>query len=242
MATQNPLQYTALRTIIQGYRDCGLIQDSALPNSDQLAVGLQLLTDMVNLWVTQGLKLWLTSDVTVPLTSGKSLYVLGPAGDVVMPRPLQIVEGYYMDANGVRRPLIPLSWDDWVRLSQVNQTGMVNSYFEDKQQTYTNLNLWLVPNATAATGTVHVIVRNSVTAPLSLTDSMNFPVEWYFALRWGLAAELSVGMPERIVTRCEANAGKYRQALDSWDVENAPTQFVPDARFQYQRAGSDFDA
>lgn len=242
MATQNPLQYTTQRAITQAYRDCGLIQDTAIPNSDQFATGLQLVTDMANLWVTQGLKLWLTSDVTVPLTSGKSLYVMGPAGDVVMARPLQIIEGYYMDSNGVRRPLIPLAWDDWVRLSQVNQTGAINSYFEDKQQTYTNLNLWLVPDAMAATGTVHVIVRNSVTPPFSLTDGMNFPVEWYFALRWGLAAELSTGQPERVVMRCETNAGKYRQALDGWDVENAPTQFVPDARFQYQRTGSDFDA
>lgn len=231
--TTPTLQYTAYRVITQAYRDCGLVQDVALPSGDQIGRAMMALNDMINLWVTQGLKLWITEDVPVPLVAGQAAYVLGPTGDVVMPRPLQVVECYYADSFGVRRPLIPLAWDDWVRLSQVNQQGQVNSYFEDKQQTYTRVTFWLTPDAVAATGQAHLILREAVNGPIALTDNIGFPVEWYIALRWGLAAELATGQPERIVARCETKAAQYRQALEAWDVENAPTQFVPDSRLGY---------
>ena len=226
-------QYTAGRIISDAYFDAQLIQEGSSPNGEQMARGFMRLNDMINLWVTQGLKLWITSDVTVPLVANQNKYVLGPGGDVNMVKPLQIVEAYYSDQAGVRRPLIPLAWDDWVRLSQINQTGQINSYFVDKQQLFFNVWMWLMPDAVAATGTVHLITRNMVTGPVNLTDNVGFPVEWYMALHWGLASEICTGQPERIIQRCERMAAQYRQALDDWDVEDAPTQMVPDPRMGY---------
>lgn len=231
-------QYTAGRIITFAYRDCLLVQEGSVPNSEQLARGWMLLQDMVNFWITQGLKLWITADIGITLVQGQNTYTMGPAGTVVMAKPLQVVEGYYADSNGIRRPLIPLAWDDWVRLSQVNQQGQINSYFVDKQQTQFIVKTWLVPDAVAATGTLHLVTRQQMVNPVALTDSMGFPIEWGLALRWGLADELATGQPERIVQRCQAKAAMYRQALDDWDVEDAPTQFVPDARMGFY--GMDF--
>jgi len=229
-------QYTAGRIITYAYRDCGLVQEGSVPNSEQIARAWILLQDLVNLWVTQGLKLFLTTDVIVPLTANQNTYTLGPGGTVNMVRPLQIIEGWFEDQYGTRRPLIPLSWDDWTRLSQVNQdVGDINSYFEDKQTTQTIVKMWLTPSFQAALGKVHFVTRNgyATVGYVSLTDTMGFPIEWYIALRWGLADELSTGQPARIVQRCQEKAATYRQALENWDVENAPTQFVPDPRMGY---------
>lgn len=226
-------QYTLGRLITFAYRDNGLVQEGSNPNSEQLARGWMLAQDMINFWITQGLKLWITADVPVSLTQGKNKYVMGPGGDVNMVKPLQIVEGWFQDQNQARRPLIPLSWDDWTRLSQVNQQGDVNSYFIDKQQLFFNAFMWLTPSANAALGQVHFVTRQQMTNPVNLTDSMGFPIEWALALRWGIADELSTGQPQRIVERCQAKAAMYRQALDDWDVEDAPTQFVPDPRLGY---------
>lgn len=233
-------QYTAGRIVTYAYRDCGLVQEGSVPNSEQMARGWMLLQDMVNFWVTQGLKLFLTTDVSLPMVQGKNKYVVGPGGDLNMVRPLQIVEAYWQDQFTVRRPLIPLSWDDWSRLSQVSQQGEVNSYFVDKQTTVFNIFAWLTPDANAALGTMHLITRNGYQTIgfVNLTDSVGFPVEWYLALRWGLADELATGQPQRIMERCQAKAAMYRQALDDWDVEDAPTQFVPDPRMGYN--GQDF--
>lgn len=226
-------QYTAGRAITFAYRDCGLVQEGSIPNSEQMARGWMLAQDMINLWVTQGIKLWLTSDLPIPLVQGVNLYTLGPGGTINMVRPLQVVEAYFRDQNGVQRPLVVLSWDDWIRLSQVNNQGCVNSYFVDKQQSLFRVFVWETPDAVNALGQVHLIIRNQVTGPVALTDSMGFPPEWYIALRWGIADELSTGQPERIVARCQSKAATYRQALDDFDVEDAPTFFVPDARMGY---------
>lgn len=226
-------QYTLGRLITFAYRDNGLIQEGAVPNGDQMTRGWMLAQDMINFWITQGLKLWVTVDIPIPLVQGQNLYTMGPGGTVNMVKPLQIVEGYYQDQYSVRRPLIPLAWDDWTRLSQVNQQGQVNSYFVDKQQTLFNVWMWLTPDAVSAQGTVHLITRQQMTNPVALTDNMGFPIEWALALRWGIADETATGQPQRIVDRCQQKAAMYRQALDDWDVEDAPTQFVPDARLGY---------
>ena len=215
------------------YKDAGLIQDGDEPSGEQYADGLMRLNDIANLWQTQGLKLWLNEDLAVPLVAGQGNYTLGPGGSVSMVKPLRVIESYYLDSSGIRRPLVPLSWDDYFRLSQVNQTGQINSYFVNKQQLTLNLFFWNIPDALAATGTVHLLVQNQITQMVSLTDTTAFPIEWSMGLRWGLADELATGQPQAIMDRCERKATAYRQALEDWDVEDAPTSFTPDQRAMY---------
>ena len=229
-----PVTYqTAQRIMRMAYKDAGLIQDGDEPNGEQYADGLLRLTDMVNLWQTQGLKLFLITDQSIPMVAGQATYTLGPSGNVAMVKPLRVLQAYNLDTNGIRRPLVPLSWEEYTRLSQPTQTGQVNSYFVDKQVTQLAMSLGLVPDANAATGTFHPIIENQVTGPVSLTDNMAFPVEWSIALRWGLADELATGQPQAIMDRCERKATQYRTMLEDWDVEDASTSFTPDQRTAY---------
>ena len=225
-----PNDNTPLAIISDAYFDAGLLQQGQIPNSEQFVVGMRKLQDYVNLLQTQGLKLWLLEDISIPLVAGQSTYTLSPTGDVAMPKPMRIIDAYYRDANGIRRPLIPMSWNDYTRLSQVTQKGQINSYFVNKQQTSLPVFFWLVPDATAATGTAHVVTQKQVTNFISLTETMNFPTEWRIALRWGLADELSTGQPQAIMDRCQQRAQAYRTMLEDWDVEDTPTRFTPDAQ------------
>ena len=215
------------------YKDAGLIQDGDEPSGEQYADGLMRLNDIANLWQTQGLKLWLNQDLGVPLIAGQGNYTIGPGGSVDMAKPLRVIEAYYLDNTGIPRPLVVLSWDDYFRLSQVNQIGQINSYFVNKQQLSLNLFFWNIPDANAALGTVHLLVQNQITQMVSLTDTTAFPLEWSMGLRWGLADELATGQPQAIMDRCEKRATAYRQALEDWDVEDAPTSFTPDQRALY---------
>jgi hypothetical protein len=225
-----PNDNTSLAIISDAYFDAGLLQQGQIPNSEQFVVGMRKLQDYVNLLQTQGLKLWLLEDISIPLVAGQSTYTLSPTGDVAMPKPMRIIDAYYRDANGIRRPLTPLSWNDYTRLSQITQTGQINSYFVNKQQTSLPVFFWLVPDATAATGTAHVVTQKQVTNFITLTETMNFPTEWRIALRWGLADELSTGQPQAIMDRCQQRAQAYRTMLEDWDVEDTPTRFTPDAQ------------
>lgn len=148
-----PNNNTPISIIADAYFDAGLLQEGQSPSGEQIVMGMRKLTDVINLYQTQGLKLWLLEDLSVTLVSGTGTYTFGPAGSTVMPKPLRVIEAYYMDANSVRRPLIPMAWNDYVRLSQVTQVGQLNSYFVDKQQSQLSVFFWLIPDAVAATGT-----------------------------------------------------------------------------------------
>lgn len=228
-----PANNTPISIINDAYFDAGLTQEGQVPNSEQVVMGMRKLADIINLFQTQGLKLWLMEDLPVTLTAGTGTYTFGPAGSMVMAKPLRVIDAYYEDVNNIRRPLVPLAWADYIRLSKISQSGQVNSYFVDKQQSQLSVFFWLIPNAVAATGTAHLVLQNQVTNFISLTETMNFPVEWRIALRWALADELATGQPQAIMDRCQQRAISYRTMLEDWDVEDAPTRFTPDARSQY---------
>ena len=225
-----PADNTPLSIIQDAYFDAGYLQEGQSCNGEQIVSGMRRLTDLINLWQTQGLKLWLNVDTPITLVAGTGTYTLGPAGTVAMVKPLRVVECWYADVNGIRRPLIPLSWNDYTRLSQITQTGALNSYFVDKQQANLSVFFWLIPDATAATGTAHLLTQVQVTNFISVTETMNFPIEWRIALRWGLADELATGQPQAIMDRCQGRALAYRTMLEDWDVEDASTRFTADTR------------
>jgi hypothetical protein len=215
-------------------QNAGKLQEGDEPSSEQLANNLNRLSDMIALWQTQGIKLWCNKDVSVTLSANQTKYAQGDLGLV---RYLRVLQGYYQDANGIKRPLQSLSWDEYTRLSTNVQTGQVNSYFVDKQATQLSVSMWLTPDAQAATGTVHLIVQRQITSTTGLLTSLDFAVEWFIALQWGLAAEICTGMPDAIVQRCETKALTYRLQLENWDVEDASTQFTPDQRSAYATGG-----
>lgn len=218
--------------------DAGLLQDGERPNSEQLAVNMRRLNDTINLWQTQGLKLFLQEEVTVPLVVGQTQYVLGPSGPaVVMARPPRVLQGFIINSSSIRRPLVNISREEWERLSQVvGNNGQINSFMVDKQATQTNLNLWPAPDSVEATNTATFLMQIQAPNPLALTDAIGFPQEWRIALRWGLADDICTGQPMTIMQRCAEKAKAYRDALEDWDVEDAPTFFNVDSRF-YQSGG-----
>lgn len=231
-----PNRNTPAAIIADAYFDAGKLQAGDTPTSEQIAMASSRLIDIINFEQTQGIKLWLNVDTEVTLAEDQGTYVFGPlaAGATVdMTKPLRVIEAYYKDEDDIRRPLVPLSWDDYIRLSQVNQTGQINSYFVNKKQSVLSVFFWLIPDETAATGTAHLLFQVQVTNFTSLTETMNFPIEWRMFLRWALAEELSTGQPSTIMDRCSNMAQRYRDALEGWDVEDVGTQFTPDQRGQY---------
>ena len=100
--------------IADAMEDAGLLQGGDEPSSEDLAKYSRRLLKLINLWQTQGLKLWLNVDTSVTLVSGTAAYTIGPSGSVDMTRPLRALEAYYQDSNNVRRPIFPISWAEYL--------------------------------------------------------------------------------------------------------------------------------
>lgn len=222
---------SAYGIIKAGMQDAGKLAKGQSPDGDDKEDGMNRLQMMVNLWQTQGLRLWLQEDLSITLAAGVNPYIIGPGGQQYTTKAMRVLDScYYLDPYNNRRPLIPLSRDDWMRLSVVTQTGQINSYFVDKQQTQLIVWFWLLPDATAALGTAHLLVQLQIGQLVNLTDTMNFPLEWAIALHWGLSAELCTGQPQAVIDRCERLAATYFDALNNWDIEDPSTIMQPDQR------------
>lgn len=222
---------TATAIVTAGYRDAQKLGRGASLPADQLQEGLDRLNDMKNLWQTQGLKLFLEDEVTIPMQVMKQTYSMMPGGDLSIVRPLQVKSASFTDSGGSTRPLTPIGRDDWSSLTNRTQSGQVTQFFAEKLYDRLNLNLWYAPDATAATGTLMAVIRISTTDLVVGSDTLLFPPEWAIALRWGIADEVSYGMPPELQQRCQTRAQAYRQALEDFDVEDVETTFQPDGRY-----------
>lgn len=214
---------TVIQTITDAMVDAGLLMEGATPSSDQQTKNLRRLNDLIELWQTQGLKLWLERDTSITLVAGTSNYTVTNGGARVM----RITQGYWLSSAGNRTPVNLISREEYTRLSNTTNTGAVTSIFVEKLVTSTKVWTWLVPDATAAAGTLHVIGQITVPNFTLTTDDLtiSFPKEWAIALRWGLADEICTGQPESIMQRCAAKASMFRDALENWDVEDASVRF-----------------
>lgn len=226
-----PVEFnTPARIIRFAMEDAGLLEEGQDPSSEQLAKYMMRLNDIINLEQTQGLKLWLMYDLNVPLVEDQGDYTLMPNGDINIVKPLRVVQAYYKDSNGIRRPLTVLSANEWLMLSQVSNSGQINSYYVEKLYDRLKVHFWLLPDSAATTGTCHLYITQQVTNLVSLNDTMMFPQEWFIFLRWALADDISTGQPQSIMKRCQQKAEQYRDMLENWDVEDAGTTFQPDTR------------
>ena len=218
--------------------DAGYLEEGANPNSEQLATNMRRLSDIINYYQTKGLKLYFLQEVSVNLVAGQGAYVLGPTGDVVMRMPKRILQAFVLNPQGIQRPLVPLSWQEWMTLSQVTgNNSTISSYFVDKQPTYLRVHFWNTPDATEALNTVVLLTQVGAPEVFTLTQDVGFPQEWRMALRWALADDISTGQPEAIMQRCKINANTYFEALENWDVEDVSTQWTVDPRNDYRTGG-----
>src|SRR5438105_946581 len=177
---------TSLDIVQKAYEDAGYVQEGSAVSDEQIIRGLARLTDLIALYQTQGLKLFLETDMAVPLIADQISYDLMPGGAVDTVRPLRVKQGYYSDSNGNHRPIIALSRDEYSRLGQINIPGQINSFFAEKMADRLRIHMWNPPDATAALGTVHLIVHQQARGVASVEGKTGFPTEWVIALRWGL--------------------------------------------------------
>lgn len=229
---------TAYGIIDDALHDAGWLQLGQRPNSEQLAVNLRRLNDIINFEQTQGVKLFLQEEINVPLVANQGTYSIGPGGDVDMTKPERILTGYItVVGSNTRRQLTIMSRRDYDLLSQVTgNSGAINQFFVDKQATALKLSVWPPPDATDAANTATFLMQIQAANPVFLTDTSSFPQEWRMFLRWALADEVCTGQPESIMQRCQTRAQAYRIVLEDWDVEDAPTLFAVDTtRMGYGR-------
>lgn len=217
---------TVANIITDAMVDAGLLLEGATPSSDQYSKYIRRLNDLIHLWQTQGLKLWLERDIPITLTAGTTNYVVTSGGLKTM----RVKQAYWAGADGVKQQDVNvISREEYSSLSKFPSGGAVTAVFPEKLLTSLKVWPWQIPDASAALGVLHLIAQVQVTSFAASTDDLtiSFPQEWSIALRWGLADEICTGQPQEIMQRCAQKAAAFRGALEDWDTEDASTRFEP---------------
>ena len=240
MATSGTTTFSVTRNNIieSSLRLLGVLEETATPSANAIENASMVLNMMLKDWMTDGIKLWTVTELTIPLVANKTEYSIGPSSsyDVNTNKPLRIIQAFLRNVSvnpHVDMPMTLISEQEYNILGSKFSTGTVNSVYYKPLVEYGKLKVFLTPSSsTATTYELHINVQRPIQDITTANQTFDFPSEWYQCLRWGLAAELAAdyGLPlektAAIITRSE----QYKQRLMAWDIENNSTFFQPDVR------------
>jgi len=184
MATARDQIHGALRLI-------GVIAEGETPSAETDQDGLTALNQMIDSWNTERLSIFSTQDQVFTWPAGQITRTIGPTGNFVGNRPVQVDDAtYFRDAStnvsyGIK--LINQQQYDGIAVKTVTSTYpqvmFVNMAFPDVELT-------VYPQPTRALE-FHFISVEELTQPVNLSTVLAFPPGYLRAFRYNLACELA---------------------------------------------------
>jgi len=208
------------------------MRTNALVTLNQLVLHLQAL----------GMSVWTVKNGSLTLNSTKNSYTLGPGGDLTIQRPQAILQAWLHNTSDNSDP-IPLMVQDretYNRYTQKTQQSRPVAVFYDRAYSLPDSNsganakgtLYVYPqpdSTTASTYTLSFVYSRPIQDFSAISDSLDFPQEWYLALTWKLADLLcpDFGVPVMYWDRIGSRAESFLKDQVGWDSETDSMQIVP---------------
>ena len=236
-------------------RKLGVLELGDTPDPATVANASLALNLFIKQCATEGLKIWKTSELVIPLTANQTTYVLGGATSAIMydsfnltipitDKPLKVIQAWYRNTTttpSIDTPLQLLSKQEYNILGSKQSTGVSNSVFYDVKQNNGILYVYLTPDAyTAANLELHLVAQLPMNDLNRGQDVPDFPNEWMNTLIWNLADQLAIeySVPANHRAEIAARALTYRNQLTDWDVEPTSTFFQIDNRMATSNANN----
>jgi len=190
---------------------------------------------LIKAWQTLGLQLWTRKSISINLVASKNSYSLGPSGDIVMDRPLNILKVMRKDSSGNEVEVFKLSQDEYKEQTPKTTESVPVNYYYDPQLTNGVLHIWPQPDTTtAAEYTLEILYQKPFDDVDNATDDFEFPQEWYRALKYALAIELApeygLSIDERKQLYLEARP--ILKAVEDFDVEEGTSIYFQPVSFR----------
>jgi hypothetical protein len=182
-----------------------------------------------------GLQTWLRSQQSITLTNAKASYTLGPTGDVVIDRPIQVLEAFTrLTSTTTDIPLVKTAQSEFYALADKTSTGVPTQYTYFNTLTNTSISLYPVPDATVATNyTVEIIYAKPFDDIDDINNTLEVPPGMLEAIMYQLATRLApmfkVGLAERTFLKQEADT-ILNQAMQS-HKEDGDLTIIPNVGF-----------
>jgi hypothetical protein len=227
--TRNDLINGALRLI--GVLD----PEGGSATATQISNAAESLNFLTKSWMADGLQMWCVKNTSITLVDGTARYRCGNSQTVNVPKPLKIYEAYLNDSSSdTDTPLVIISEQDYYLLGNKTSEGTPSQMYYDPQREYGDIYLFPVPDATAASNkTLKIVYQRPIEDFDASTDEPDVPVEWFNALKWGLAMELApeYGVSNSRYQLITQEAERRKMMAKGYDQENDSIMFCPERRW-----------
>lgn len=181
---------TAGDQINAALRLIGMLAEGETPSADTSQDALAAFDQMVDSWSIERLSVFCTQDQQFVWPTNTASRTIGPTGDFVGLRPVQVDDAtYFVDSDNLSFGIQQINED------QYNGIALKNTTSSYPQVMYVNNDF---PNATmfvypvpTRTLTFHIISVQELTQPATLATTLAFPPGYLRAFKYNLACEIA---------------------------------------------------
>jgi hypothetical protein len=184
------MAYTAGDQINRALRLLGILAEGETPSAATSQDALVALQQMVDSWNTERLSVFCTQDQIFTWPSGEIKRTLGPSGDFVGNRPIQLDDGtYYKAPSGVSYGINFINQDQYNGIAVKTSTSTFPQVIF-VSNTFPDVEMYVYPRPTQVLEW-HFISAQEMTQPALLTTELHFPPGYMRAFAYNLAMEIA---------------------------------------------------
>jgi len=229
MATSGSTDFNVTRdqVIAGALRLCGALGQGETPTATQVSEAAEALNMLVKAWQADGMPLWVIKNYTLPLVSDTNTYTISP-------KLLKVIQAFnHNTQTNIDIPMRIVTRQEYNVLGNKTSSGNPIQVFSSPELTNTVVKVFPTPDSTSASQNQIVLVYQKQFDDLdSASDNLEFPNEWFEAVKYGLATrmagEYGVSLDDRRQLLNEANMIK-QEAL-SFGTEEGSFFFQADRK------------
>lgn len=229
MATSGSTDFNVTRdqVIAGALRLCGALGQGETPTATQVSEAAEALNMLVKAWQADGMPLWVIKNYTLTLVSGTNTYTISP-------KLLKVIQAFnHNTQTNIDIPMRIVTRQEYNVLGNKTSSGNPIQVFSSPELTNTVVKVFPTPDSTSASQNQIVLVYQKQFDDLdSASDNLEFPNEWFEAVKYGLATrmagEYGVSLDDRRQLLNEANMIK-QEAL-SFGTEEGSFFFQADRK------------
>jgi hypothetical protein len=181
---------TAGDQINRALRLLGVLAEGETPSADTSNDALIALNQMIDSWNTERLSVFSTQDQIFSWPSSEIKRTLGPTGDFVGNRPVQLLDStYYIAPSGVSYGIKFINQDQYDGIAVKTATSTFPQVIF-VNNTYPDVEMYVYPKPTQ-TLEWHFISVEELTQPATLATELHFPPGYMRAFTYNLAMEIA---------------------------------------------------
>jgi hypothetical protein len=184
------MSYTAGDQINRALRLLGVLAEGETPSAATSQDGLTAMNQMIDSWNTERLSVFCTQDQVFNWPVGQIKQTLGPSGDFVGNRPIQLDDGTYFRApSGVSYGIKIINQDQYNGIAVKTSTSTFPQVIFINN-TFPNVEMYIYPRPTQLLEW-HFISVQELTQPATLATELFFPPGYMRAFAYNLAMEMA---------------------------------------------------